>query len=60
MKHNLLKFKPRIRMAFFQKLLFCWDFPQITISRVYSEWSNNEKISSELHFFGGKSLVEEN
>lgn len=59
MKHNLLKFKPRIRMLF-QKLLFCWDFPQITISRVYSEWSKNEKISSELHFLGEKSLVEEN
>jgi len=33
-------------------------FSHTTISRVYREWSKNEKISSERHFFGQKCLVD--
>ena len=35
------------RRAVFQKLLIYWDFhAHTTISRVYREWSEKEKISS--------------
>ncbi len=41
----------------FHKLLIYWDFHS-TISRVYREWSEKEKISSEWQFCGRKCLVD--
>ncbi len=41
----------------FQKLLIYW-FSHTTISRVYSEWFEKEKVSSERQLFGQKCLVD--
>ncbi len=38
--------------------LVYWDFHALTISRVYSEWSEKEKISSERQLCGQKCLVD--
>lgn len=41
----------------FQKLRIYWDLPQ-TISTVYREWSEREKIPSEQQFCGWEGLVD--
>ena len=41
----------------FQKLPIYWDF-HTDMSRVYREWSEKEKISSERQFSGRKCLVD--
>ncbi len=42
----------------FQKLLIYWDFHVHTISRVYREWSEKEKISIEWQLCGQKCLID--
>ncbi len=42
----------------FQKLMIYWDFHCTTISRVYREWSEKEKIFSERQLCERKCLVD--
>lgn len=36
-----------------------WDFPHTTVSRVYSEWCNNEKTFNGQQFCRRKRLVDD-
>ncbi len=42
----------------FQKLLIYWDFYAQPFTRVYREWSEKQKISSERQLCGRKCLVD--